>query len=198
MNQQSEHHRPAPIPKSAPPKQGLYDPQFEHEACGVGFLVHVKGQKSHGIIADALRILLNLDHRGACGCEPNTGDGAGILIQTPHEFLAQAADAARVALPAPHQYGVGMVFVPKNLAERAGVKRAFEAVVGEEGQTVLGWRDIPTDNSTLGKGAIACEPHMMQVFIGRHPAITDDMAFERKLYVIRKVAEQRIRYGKGT
>ena len=138
---------------------------------------------------------MNLDHRGACGCEANTGDGAGILMQMPHDFLAKAAEKLGFKLPAPGQYGVGMLFMPKNPAEREAVKTALAKIISGEGQTLLGWRDIPTDNSSLGKTAVAAEPHMMQVFIGRNPALKDDMAFERKLYVIRKLAEQEIRYG---
>jgi glutamate synthase (ferredoxin) len=180
-----------------PPKQGLYDPQFEHDACGVGFVVNMKGKTSHALIKDALQILVNLDHRGACGCEANTGDGAGILMQTPHESLRNVTDKLGFKLPEPGQYGVGMLFMPKNPAEREAVKAAFARIVAEEGQTLIGWRDIPTDNSSLGKTAVAAEPFMMQVFIGRNAALKDDLAFERKLYVIRKVAEQRIRYGKS-
>ena len=177
-----------------PPKQGLYDPQFEHDSCGVGFVVNMKGRQSHQVVTDALQILVNLDHRGACGCEANTGDGAGILLQTPHEFLLKVADQAGFKIPAAGQYGVGMLFLPPNPADREAVKAAFAKIVAEEGQTLLGWRDVPTDNSSLGRTAVAAEPHMVQVFIGRHPSLTDDLAFERKLYVIRKVAEQRIRY----
>jgi glutamate synthase (ferredoxin) len=182
-------------PMGAPPKQGLYDPQFEHDSCGVGFVVHMKGRKSHQLVTDALQILVNLDHRGACGCEANTGDGAGILMQVPHEFLAAAAGKLGFKLPAPGQYGVGMLFMPKNPAEREAVKTALAKIISAEGQTVLGWRDIPTDNSSLGKTAVAAEPHMMQVFVGCNPALKDDQAFERKLYIIRKLAEQQIRYG---
>jgi glutamate synthase (ferredoxin) len=177
-----------------PPKQGLYDPRFEHDACGVGFVVNMKGRKSHQLVSDALQILVNLDHRGACGCEANTGDGAGILMQTPQEFFLKVTERCGFKLPAFGQYGVGMLFMPKNPAERDAVKAGFAKIVFAEGQTVLGWRDIPTDNSSLGKTAQASEPFMMQVFIGRNPAIQDDLAFERKLYVIRKVAEQRLRY----
>ena len=178
-----------------PPKQGLYDPQFEHDSCGVGFVVNMKGKKSHQIILDGIQVLVNLDHRGACGCEANTGDGAGILMQVPHEFLAKVTSKPGFKLPVAGQYGLGMLFMPKNSAERDGVKAALAKIISEEGQTLLGWRDIPTDNASLGKTAVAAEPHMMQVFIGRNAAIKDDAAFERKLYVIRKVAEQRIRYG---
>jgi glutamate synthase (ferredoxin) len=182
-------------PGGLPAKQGLYDPQFEHDACGLGFVVNIKGKKSHQTVTDALQILVNLDHRGACGCEANTGDGAGILLQLPHDFLAAQTAKLGFKLPAPGQYGVGMVFLPKNVVERDGVKCAFEEIIAGEGQTFLGWRDVPTDNSSLGKSAVAAEPHMAQVFIGRGAGVKDDAAFERKLYVIRKVAEQTIRYG---
>jgi glutamate synthase (ferredoxin) len=177
-----------------PQKQGLYDPQFEHDACGVGFLVNIKGKKSHKIIKDALTILLNLDHRGACGCEANTGDGAGILIQMPDKFLRKVTEELKFKLPKPGEYGVGMVFLPQDKTERKTCEKIFEQIVAEEGQCVLGWRTIPTDNSSLGNGAKAVEPVMRQLFIGRSPALTDPMAFERKLYVIRKRAENAIRY----
>jgi len=179
---------------SAPPKQGLYDPQFEHDACGLGFVVNMKGRKSHQLVSDALQILVNLDHRGACGCEANTGDGAGILIQVPHEFFSAQAAKLGFKLPAAGQYGVGQMFLPKDPAERENIKAELAKIISAEGQTVLGWRDVPTDNSSLGKTAVAAEPFMAQVFVSRAAAITDDEAFERKLYVIRKLAEQRIRY----
>ncbi len=177
-----------------PAKQGLYDPQFEHEACGVGFVADIKGKKSHAIIQQALQVLLNLNHRGACGCEANTGDGAGILIQPPHEFLKLVAREARVALPSAGEYGVGMVFLPQNPAQRAECEKIFAAIAGEEGQRVLGWRTIPTSNVTLGETARASEPFMSQVFLARGPKVADDLAFERKLYIIRKRAENAIRY----
>ena len=123
-----------------PAKQGLYDPQFEHEACGVGFVVNIKGRKSHAIIQQALEVLLNLDHRGACGCEANTGDGAGILIQPPHRFLKLAAKEARVKLPGPGEYGVGMLFLPQDPAQRLECEKIFADIVTEEGQRLLGWR----------------------------------------------------------
>jgi glutamate synthase (ferredoxin) len=191
---QSEQERRAEDQISAPPAQGLYDPQFEHDACGLGFVVHMKGKKSHQLVTDALKILVNLDHRGACGCEANTGDGAGILIQLPHEFLTAQTDKLGIKLPAPGQYGLGMIFLPKNTAERENIKREFERVILAEGQTVLGWRDVPTNNSTLGKTAVAAEPFMAQVLVGRNPNLKDEQAFERKLFVIRKIAEQKIRY----
>ncbi len=177
-----------------PEKQGLYDPQFEHDACGVGFLANIKGKKSHAIIRDALQVLVNLDHRGACGCEVNTGDGAGIVIQMPHEFLKQACAEDKISLPAYREYGVGMIFLPRDPDHRAGCESLFQEIIEDEGQRVLGWRTIPTNNSSLGATAKAAEPFMRQVFIGRNPKLTDDMAFERKLYVIRKRAERSIRY----
>jgi glutamate synthase domain-containing protein 1 len=177
-----------------PGKQGLYDPQFEHESCGVGFVVNVKGRKSHAIVQQALQVLLNLNHRGACGCEANTGDGAGILIQPPHEFLKLAAREARFVLPAAGEYGVGMVFLPHDAAQRAECEKLFADIAAEEGQPVLGWRTIPTSNVTLGATALASEPLMRQVFLARSPKLAADAAFERKLYVIRKRAENSIRY----
>ena len=183
------------VPPGLPAKQGLYDPAFEHDACGLGFVVNIKGKKSHQTVTDALQILVNLDHRGAVGCEPNTGDGAGILMQVPHDFLVAQTAKLGFTLPAFGQYGVGMLFLPKNAIERDAVKFEIEKIVASEGQNILGWRDVPTDNSSLGKSAIEAEPHMAQIFIGRTSSVKDDAAFERKLYVIRKVAEQTIRYG---
>ncbi len=177
-----------------PARQGLYDPQFEHESCGVGFVVNVKGRKSHAIIQQAMQALLNLNHRGACGCEANTGDGAGILIQVPHEFLKLAAREGRFALPAAGDYGVGMVFLPPDAAERAECEKVFAGIAAEEGQPVLGWRTIPTSNATLGATARAAEPLMRQVFLARNAKLAEDAAFERKLFVIRRRAENAIRY----
>jgi glutamate synthase (ferredoxin) len=169
-----------------PPKQGLYDPQFEHDACGVGFIVHMKGKKSHEIVEQALTILMNLEHRGACGAETNTGDGAGILIQVPHKFLKKVAAAENILLPEAGQYGVGIIYASNDRAVREKGKKLFEQIVAEEGLEVLGWRDVPTDNSSLGNTAKSSEPFMEQVFISRSPELTDDLAFERKLYIIRK------------
>ena len=122
-------HAPASAPPGLPAKQGLYDPQFEHDACGLGFVVNIKGKKSHQTVSDALQILVNLDHRGACGCEANTGDGAGILLQVPHDFLAAQTAKLGFKLPAPGQYGVGMVFLPKNSIERDVVKVEVEKII---------------------------------------------------------------------
>jgi len=177
----------------APPKQGLYDPRFEHEACGVGFVVNIKGRKSHAIVQQALQVLLNLKHRGACGCEVNTGDGAGILLQVPHAFLEQACREVKIALPGPGEYGVGMVFLPSIPPERYKCEKLFEEIVATEGLRLLGWRTVPTEHSSLGQTAIASEPVVRQVFIARPAELGDDLAFERKLYVIRKMAERGIR-----
>jgi len=175
-----------------PPKQGLYDPQFEHDACGVGFVVDIKGRKSHKILEQAIQVLKNLDHRGACGCEVNTGDGAGVLLQMPHAFLKQASKQARVPLPGPGEYGSGLVFLPRNATLRRRLEKRFGEIVQSEGQTLLGWRTVPTNNSMIGETAQSCEPFMRQVFIGRDPQLSDD-AFERKLYIIRKRAYTLIR-----
>ncbi|CAN1209101.1 glutamate synthase large subunit [Tumidithrix helvetica PCC 7403] len=183
----------SPMMNSSAPKQGLYDPQFEHDACGVGFIVHMKGQKSHEIVTQALTILENLEHRGACGCETNTGDGAGILMQVPHKFLKKVALAENIALPEAGQYGVGMIFCSPDPVKREKSRRLFEQIVADEGQEVLGWRDVPTDNSSLGNTAKSSEPFMEQVFIRRNPNLVDDLAFERKLFVIRKQAHKLIR-----
>jgi len=182
-----------PVRAAAPRRQGLYDPRFEHEACGVGFVVDIHGRKSHRILEQAIGVLRNLDHRGACGCEANTGDGAGVLLQMPHKFLAQACEQARIPLPGPGQYGCAMMFLPKNATQRRRLEQRFEQIVQAEGQTFLGWRTVPTCNTTLGETARASEPFVRQAFIGRDPQLADDLAFERKLYVIRKRAYNAIR-----
>ncbi|HEU4939364.1 MAG TPA: hypothetical protein VFT39_23105, partial [Vicinamibacterales bacterium] len=182
-----------------PPAQGLYDPAHEHDACGVGFVVHVKGQRSHSIVEQALKVLINLLHRGACGCEANTGDGAGILIQMPDRFLRRETLRLGFTLPPERHYGAGLVFLPKDLTWRARVEARFEEIVVEEGQRVLGWRDVPTDDSSVGPSAVAVEPCFRQLFIGRGPGFDGlptntetDLRFERKLYVIRKRIEHAV------
>ena len=185
-----QNSRPDPRPAGAVPRaEGLYDPRFEHDSCGVGFVVNIKGERSHKLVRQAFEVSVNLLHRGACGCEVNTGDGAGMLLQLPHKFFRKAADAAGFRLPAPGAYGVGMVFLPRDAAERRQAEEAFGRIVIEEGQHLLGWRDVPTDNGHLGATAKSGEPVIRQIFIGRDPALdgADDAAarFERKLYVIR-------------
>src|SRR5207244_1299055 len=147
--------------------QGLYDPFYGHDSCGVGFIVDLHNRRSHDLVKKALQILWNLEHRGACGCETNTGDGAGILLQTPHRFLAREADRLGFRLPAPGEYAAGLVFLPTHSDDRVRCERLFELLVREEGQFVLGWRDVPRDNSPLGLTACAVEPVVRQVFIGR-------------------------------
>ena len=194
MNNRSDS---TPGPQAArtglPPKQGLYDPWFEHDACGVGFVVDIKGRRSHQILQQALQVLRNLDHRGASGSEPNTGDGAGVLIQMPHAFFKDVCKKARIVLPEADEYGSGLVFLPRNITKRRRLEERFEQIIQSEGQTVLGWRTVPTNNAALGETARSCEPAIRQVFIGRNPVLTDPMAFERKLYVIRKRAHNEIR-----
>ena len=169
-----------------PGTDGLYDASFEHDACGVGFVCHLKGEKSHKIVSDAVTVLKNLLHRGACGCEDNTGDGAGILIQMPHKFLKRECAKLDFHLPEPGEYGAGLVFLPRNLDDADACMTLFNDIVVDEGQTVLGWRDVPFDDSLLGPTARSCEPAFRQVFIGRGDDVADTDAFERKLYVIRK------------
>ena len=176
-----------------PPKQGLYDPAFEHDACGVGFIVNVHGEKSHGIVSDALTILRNLDHRGACGCEINTGDGAGILMQIPDKFLRKVCGEAGFQLPEAGRYGVGVTFTSPEPAAIAAGQKIFDQIVADQGLVLLGWRNMPTDHSSLGATACASEPAIRQVFIGCPEGKLDVAAFERKLYVVRKMASNRIR-----
>jgi glutamate synthase (ferredoxin) len=173
-------------------RAGLYTPATEHDACGVGFVAHLKGRASHAIVEQALTILKNLQHRGACGCEENTGDGAGILLQMPHAFLRVACAKLGFELPVPGHYGAGLVFLPRDAKQCQGAQALFEQVVREEGQTVLGWRDVPTDDSSIGPTAKAAEPTFKQIFIGRAAAVPDDNAFERKLFVIRKRIEHAV------
>ncbi len=181
-----------------PPKQGLYDPQYEHDACGVGFVVDLKGRKSHDLVRKGLQILLNLEHRGASGSEKNTGDGAGILVQTPDRFLRQQCERLKIKLPPPGEYGVGVLFLPTEPAERARCEGLFEQAVRDQGQEFLGWRDVPTDNSSLGNAAISGQPVIRQAFIRYRPVSkpgtrTDGLAFERQLYIIRRRVENAVR-----
>ncbi|MBN3040947.1 MAG: glutamate synthase subunit alpha, partial [Candidatus Omnitrophica bacterium] len=182
--------------KHLPHKQGLYDPDYEHDSCGVGFVCNIKGNKSNSIIIDGLKILNRLSHRGAVGSDPDTGDGAGILIQTPDEFFRKAASLAKINLPLYGQYGTGLVFFPREEKERLFCKDVFKKVVQEEGQGILGWRQVPVDNSVIGKVARETEPVIEQVFIKRNPGLNDEVAFERKLYIIRKIIENTIRTSK--
>src|SRR5262249_6126821 len=171
---------------SIPKAEGLYDPRYEHDACGVGFVVNIAGKRSHDILQKGLQVLDNLTHRGACGCDPRTGDGAGVLMQIPHEFFEREADRLGFALPALGSYGVGQLFLPLDPVRRRLAEEMVERVVREEGQTLLGWREVPIVESACGDIARRGLPAIRQVFIKASGGIEDAEALERKLYVIRK------------
>jgi glutamate synthase domain-containing protein 2/glutamate synthase domain-containing protein 1/glutamate synthase domain-containing protein 3 len=168
-----------------PRKQGLYDPSFEHDSCGVGFIVNIKGKKTHSIVRDGLKILENLTHRGACGCDPQTGDGAGILLQMPDEFFRKECAKSNIVLPADGDYGAGNVFLPPNLEDRNIIEQWTEHIIHEEGQKFLGWRQVPHQPSQVGHVARSVMPAFKQLFVGRGSQ-TNAEDFDRKLYVIRK------------
>ncbi len=165
---------------------GLFDPALEKDSCGVGFIADIKGRKSHKIVEDALTILVNLEHRGAVGADPRAGDGAGILVQMPHKFFAKKATELGFTLPAPGHYAVGALFLPHDEAWRREIMETYAAVAAQEGMTLLGWRDVPTDNSTLGESVKPTEPHHKQVFLKRGRRIASEDEFERRLYILRK------------
>jgi glutamate synthase (NADPH) large chain len=174
-----------------PVAQGLYDPRHEHDACGIGFVASVRGQKSHELIRKGIQVLINLTHRGACGCDPETGDGAGILIQIPHTFFTRECAQLGCSLPAPGRYGVGMAFLPVEKHERLKCEGILERILREEGLSVLCWRDTPVDGSAIGRVARGSQPYIEQVFVGAAAGM-DEATFERKLYVVRKRAEGEI------
>lgn len=176
-----------------PTRQGLYDPRNEHDACGVGFIVHIKGHKSHAIVRQGLDLLKNLTHRGAVGADPKAGDGAGILLQLPDAFLRAECTKLNITLPAVGEYAVGMVFLPQDVAERTQCEAVFADYIARERATLLGWRDVPVDNSDLGYSVKPVEPVIRQIFIARGADCPDQNAFERKLFVIRKQVENAIR-----
>src|ERR1700751_63651 len=175
-----------------PAAEGLYDLALEKDSCGVGFIANIKGKKSYQIIADALNILCNLEHRGAVGADPRAGDGAGILVQIPHQFFARKAAEIGFALPAPGEYAIGALFMPRDAAWRKVIQSIIADQIKAEGLMLLGGRDVPTDNSSLGETVKPTEPTHMQVFIGRNGAAKTDEEFERKLYILRKSISQAI------
>jgi glutamate synthase (NADPH/NADH) large chain len=184
---------PLTVARPSPPQaQGLYDPAFEHDACGVGFVADLKGHKSHTIIKHGLQILENLTHRGAAGADPRDGDGAGILVQIPHAFFREVCPPLNIKLPEPGHYAVGQMFMPSNQAQRIYCESVVERVVEAEGLKVLGWRTVPTHNACLSPMVIATEPTHRQVFIGRGPDIEDEADFERQLYLLRKIISNTI------
>jgi glutamate synthase (NADPH/NADH) large chain len=174
---------------------GLFDPTLEKDSCGVGFIADIKGRKSHKIVEDALTILLNLEHRGAVGADPRAGDGAGILVQIPHKFLARKAAALGIKLPALGHYAVGALFMPHDADWRREIMDTYAAVAAQDGMAVLGWRDVPTNNATLGESVKPTEPVHMQVFIARNPRVTSEEEFERRLYILRKTISSTL-YGR--
>jgi glutamate synthase (NADPH/NADH) large chain len=174
-----------------PPAQGLYDPAFEHDACGIGFVASIHREKSHEIVRQGIAVLINLTHRGACGCDPETGDGAGILIQIPHKFFARECSQLGFELPPEGEYAVGMTFLPVEKHERLQCEGILERIIREEALSVLGWRDTPVDGDAIGRVARASQPYIQQVFVAR-PEGMDEAAFERKLYIVRKQAEREI------
>ena len=190
-----------------PQKQGLYDPRFEHDSCGVGFVCDVKGRKSNQIIRQSLEVLRRLSHRGATGADPRTGDGAGLLIQIPHDFFLKVCRENKIDLPAEGEYGVGLVFLPRDEKERKFCKNVFARIIRDEKQILLGWRSVPVDGSNIGKIAQDTQPAMEHVFIGQGEYMSaknhggsaqdkleiDGLNFERKLYCLRKKIENAVR-----
>jgi len=183
-----------PTLKQRPEKQGLYDPQHEHDACGVGFVAQIKNKKSHDIVEKGLEILVRLTHRGASGADPREGDGAGILLQVPHAFFQSVTADLGFELPTEGEYGVGMVFFPQNEDYRAKCHQIFESTMAEEGHHLLGWRDVPVDavRADLPDSVTSCEPVIRQVFIAHGENRPDQDGFERKLFVARKVISHRV------
>ncbi|MBN1622728.1 MAG: glutamate synthase subunit alpha, partial [Clostridia bacterium] len=172
-----------------PEKQGLYDPQFEHDACGIGAIVSIDGKKSHKVVMRALEILINLEHRGASGADAKSGDGAGILVQIPHLFFKKACSQLSIDLPDQGRYGVGMFFLPQETEKRQHCQYIFEQAVAREGQEFLGWRKLPLEDTCLGLTAGKSMPYIMQAFIRCSTDLETELDVERKLYVIRKQTE---------
>ena len=174
-------------------RQGLYDPRYEHDACGVGFIANIKNQKSHAILAQGLHILHKLAHRGAVSADPLAGDGAGILIQIPDKLFRNEAGRLNFVLPQPGSYGVGVVFLPRHPETRRACEEIIEHFTTAEGQAFLGWRDVPVDESVLGESIRPDAPVIRQFFIGRGANCADADALERKLFVIRKQSHKELR-----
>ncbi|MDG1852947.1 MAG: glutamate synthase subunit alpha, partial [Verrucomicrobiales bacterium] len=182
--------------RTFPKKHGLYDPSYEKDSCGVGFVANMKGNPEHQIVLDALEMLARMEHRGGCGCEANTGDGAGILVGLPEGFLRKVAKKdLNLELPEKGQFGAGLVFLPRNEGERKACIDAVEKIITEHGQVCLGWRNVPvcTDEADVGPAARAAEPCIKQLFIGAAEGIEGD-DFERQLYIIRKRASHQLRF----
>src|SRR5258707_9987146 len=179
------------IRPGVPAPQGLYDPALDKDSCGVGFIADIKGRRSHAIVADALTILLNLEHRGAVGADPRAGDGAGILVQLPHRFFAKKATELGFTLPAAGDYAVGVLFMPREDSWRGEIQAVFAEEIAREGMRLVGWRDVPNDNSCLGQSVKPTEPFHQQVLIGKGDRKLDADEFERRLYILRKTISGR-------
>src|SRR3989338_594336 len=176
-----------------PKKEGLYDPQFEHDSCCVGFVCDIKGRRSHDIIKKGIKVLNRLSHRGAVGADPDTGDEAGILIQIPHKFLLKECTKLNITLPEIGKYGTGFVFFPRDEKKRALSVKIVEDVIKKEKAVILGWREVPLDNSIIGKTAKETEPVIRQIFIGMGSETGNGLDLERRLYVIRREIENEVR-----
>ncbi|MCM1259210.1 MAG: glutamate synthase subunit alpha, partial [Roseburia sp.] len=171
-------------------QQGLYSPEFEHDNCGIGAVVNIKGIKTHDTVANALKIVENLKHRAGKDADGKTGDGVGILLQISHKFFTKAAKPLGITLGEERDYGIGMFFFPQDELKRNRAKKMFEVIVEKEGMEFLGWRDVPTDPSKLGQKAVDCMPYIMQGFVKRPEQVGKGLPFDRKLYVARRVFEQ--------
>ena len=184
--------------KQRPVKSGLYDPEFEKDSCGVGLVANIKGVPSREIMENAYLINSRMDHRGGCGFEENTGDGAGILMALPDSFFQEESKKLKISLPKSGKYAVGNIFLPQKANEREKCKKIIEEIVSKEGQQFLGWRRVPTDSkkANVGPAAKECQPFMEQIFIGSSKNLDQD-AFERKLYLIRKIFSDRLRYNEN-
>jgi glutamate synthase domain-containing protein 1 len=177
-----------------PVKQGLYDPRFEHDGCGVGFVADIKGRKSNAIIRQGLEVLKRLAHRGATGADPKTGDGAGVLLQLPHKFFCRVAEKSGISLPREGAYASGLVFLPKDATERDYCKGLFLAKAAGAGMRLLGWRAVPVDSSVIGETARSSQPVIEQVFVAAAKAGgRDNLGFEQELFLLRKEVENALR-----
>ncbi len=181
--------------KDSPQVQGLYSPSFEHDSCGVGFVCHLKGEASHQIVSDGLLVLENMEHRGAVGADPNSGDGAGILVRMPDRFLRRKCKELDIDLPPLGQYGVAMCFLPKEVHARNQCEQALERIVRENHLNILGWRDVPVDNSALGAAALSAEPVVRQCFVTPEVSFFNKADFDRRLYLVRQHAENLVEFG---
>ena len=173
--------------------EGLYDPRYEHDACGTGFITNIDGHKTHEIVLNALTILENMEHRGACGCDPNSGDGAGLLLQIPHEFFLEECTALEINIGEPGDYGVGMIFFPTDTTLKKALKKTIASCAQRLGMNILGYRKVPVNSSTIGETALEVEPNINQIFIQKPTTISNDEDFERKLYVLRRLITKTVK-----